>query len=481
MMKVLLAIFSILFTFAPAAAQATKKQPLKLGPEKQLFVDNFIINSVRNLKRVLHRPERHPGNPIMTGTESWEHWLIGVNGRAVIYDGETKEFKMWYGAYSSDPTLPYGQGYRVCYAVSKDGVNWTRPAIGQVEWQGSRKNNLLSWGDNWMRRPNVIKDTHERDPNRRYKMTYVDMIDGKSAIVKAYSKDGINWKLNVDRKPWFTNEHSANLLGWDPRIQQYVLYRRVIDVQDMIGRSTSVDFSNWSEPQVVLAPGLAELDKGFQGLAAFLYEDLYLGFLWVRDVPRRLYDSDLAFSRDGIKWERFLAADRFLGRGAPGSWDSEGVTPVAPVVHGDEIWIYYCGWNYPYGGASLRPAQEGWVVDGVRRQSAIGLARLRLDGFVSLDAGKETGLLITKTLELSGSLIVNADVRGELRVEILDEQGQPVPGFSAKECDPIRSDSIRHVVSWNGKSNLIALTSKPVKLRFIMHDGSLFSFSAKKQ
>ncbi|MCI0723391.1 MAG: hypothetical protein L0338_31175, partial [Acidobacteria bacterium] len=138
---------------------------------KYLFVDNSILQSVKNLKRVLHRPQPYPGNPIMMGTETWERWLIGVNGRAAIYDEETKEFKMWYGAYSSDSGMPMGQGYRVCYAVSKDGVHWTKPVLGQVNWEGSKKNNILGWGENWMRRPNVIKDSHEPDPNRRFKMT----------------------------------------------------------------------------------------------------------------------------------------------------------------------------------------------------------------------------------------------------------------------------------------------------------------------
>lgn len=475
-MKVVLTSLCLLLVAATASAQATKAPAIRIGSERQLFIDNFIIESVRNLKRVLHPPARHPDNPILTGTEKWERWLIGVNGRAVIYDEETKQVKMWYGAYSDDPSMPHGQGYRVLYAISDDGVVWTRPTIGQVEWQGSRDNNILSWGNNWMRRPNVIKDLRERDPNRLYKMTYVDVIDGKSAIVNAYSRDGINWR--ADSKPWFTNQHSANLLGWDPRVQRYVLYRRVVDIQHTIGRSTSTDFNSWSEPEVVLAPGLAELDKGFQGLAAFLYEGVYLGFLWVRDVPQRLYDAELVFSRDGMQWQRFTSADRFLGRGDTGTWDSEGVTPVAPVVFNDKIWIYYCGWNYPYGGASLRPAQEGWIVDGVRRQSAIGLATMRLDGFVSLKAVRETGLLITKPLELANSLIVNAEVRGDLRVEILDQQGRAIKGFSEADCDPIRTDSLRHVVSWNGKSNLSGLGNRPVKLKFTMRDGNLFSFSS---
>src|SRR5207248_600929 len=82
----------------------------------------------------------------------------------------------------------------------------------------SRENNILRWGENWMRRANVIKDTRDPDPERNYKMTYVDVIGGRTAITKAYSRDGIHWRLNGDGKPWFRENHNSNLLGWDPRI-----------------------------------------------------------------------------------------------------------------------------------------------------------------------------------------------------------------------------------------------------------------------
>src|SRR5438132_8838911 len=41
--------------------------------------------------------------------------------------------------------FPYTTLFRskVCYAVSKDGIHWTRVPLGQVEWEGSRANNIL--------------------------------------------------------------------------------------------------------------------------------------------------------------------------------------------------------------------------------------------------------------------------------------------------------------------------------------------------
>jgi len=65
-----------------------------------------------------------------------------------------------------------------------------------------------------MRRPNVIKDQHDPDPTRRYKMTYGDYVAEfeDSVVAKAYSPDGIHWDLDADDDPLYPR-HNANLLG----------------------------------------------------------------------------------------------------------------------------------------------------------------------------------------------------------------------------------------------------------------------------
>ena len=58
------------------------------------------------------------------------------------------------------------------------------------------------------------------------------------------------------------------------------------------------------------------------------------------------------------------------------------VTARAPVQVGDELYFYY-------GGC------QG-VHDEPHVQAAIGLARLRIDGFCSMRAGREVGYLVTR-------------------------------------------------------------------------------------
>ena len=93
-----------------------------------------------------------------------------------------------------------------------------------------------------------------------------------------------------------------------------------------------------------------------------------------------------------------------------------------------------------------------------------------------MDAGE--GRLTTKTLTMAGDrLVVNADAGlGSIAVEILDGEGQPVPGYSREEAELIDSDDLRHTVGWKGSSDVAALKGRPIALRFHMDRAKLYSF-----
>ncbi|MSU37308.1 MAG: hypothetical protein EXS36_19870 [Pedosphaera sp.] len=479
----------------PTARDPARRDPdiIAIGGNRQLFVDDWVVDSLKNLSRVVHSPTRQDGNPVLRGTEPWEKWTVDVNGHTTLYDDESHQFRMWYVSALISPDSAYGELHRVCYTVSTDGIHWTKPELGQVDWAGSRRNNLIQWGKNWMRRPNVLKDPQDPDPTRRYKMIYSDFIEGRTAIVKAYSIDGIHWRLNGDGQPWFRKQHNSDLLGWDASVQKYVHYVRMPGSPVSVGRSTSEDFVTWSEPQTVIAPKKGETGVNFMGLATFQHEGMYLGLIRVRAHTEkgrwaRAY-VELASSRDGIRWTRYSPGTPFFKEGDAGGWDSEMVTMSAPIVREGKLWFYFTGQNHAFGKAPLLKVQAGWKENGQQIESAIGLATLRQDGFVSLDAGKEAGIMVTKPLVIpngspGGGLSVNAAVRGELRIEILDPKGNVLPGFEASDCRPIKTDALEHAVHWDQKRNLDdeskpsieALRGKPVRLKFLLRDGSLYSF-----
>jgi hypothetical protein len=140
----------------------------------------------------------------------------------------------------------------------------------------------------------------------------------------------------------------------------------------------------------------------------------------------------------------------------------------------------------------VSPAQGGNPYAG----GSIGLATLRRDGFASMDgpgipmpaithtgardrnAGElPPGELITRPIVFSGGrLFVNARVpAGALTVEVLQADGSSFPGFSAADCVPVTGDSTAHPVTWRA-ADLSRLARTPVRLRFLLGAGGLYSF-----
>ena len=155
-----------------------------------------------------------------------------------------------------------------------------------------------------------------------------------------------------------------------------------------------------------------------------------------------------------------------------------------------------------HGGASchhdwwITGAQEGVkapeTTDLSLARFGLGLAKLRLDGFASLNAGRERpGIFITRPLISDGTrLVVNARCRdeGSLAAEMGAVDDNVIPGFSREECDVFSGDSVRHTFSWNGRTEIpVATTERAMypeperdrfrKIRFFMENAELYSFA----
>ena len=132
---------------------------------------------------------------------------------------------------------------------------------------------------------------------------------------------------------------------------------------------------------------------------------------------------------------------------------------------GDELWFYYCATASEHG------------ITG--RSGPICLAKLRLDGFVSVDGGDETGTLVTKSFRCEGGgLSINAAARGGMvGIAVLDESGVQYAGYSMQDCAAFDGDSVGHNVTWREKLSLEELKGRNVRLKFYIRSASLFSFS----
>ena len=113
--------------------------------------------------------------------------------------------------------------------------------------------------------------------------------------------------------------------------------------------------------------------------------------------------------------------------------------------------------------------------------TSTGLAKLRRDGFVSRHAGKEEGTLTTEPLTFDGKyLFVNVAVaskKSSLRIELLDKDGNIIPGFAKKDCDTLKGiDSTKQPVSWKGQTDLSALSNQTIRIKFYLTNGDLYAF-----
>ena len=97
----------------------------------------------------------------------------------MLYDDVEKLFKMWYTNihFSATervpkklvPTVPKEYPRGTCYAVSEDGFNWEKPSLGQVDFEGSKENNIVG-ADGWRSfKGGIFVDKNEHDPSKRFK------------------------------------------------------------------------------------------------------------------------------------------------------------------------------------------------------------------------------------------------------------------------------------------------------------------------
>ena len=243
----------------------------------------------------------------------------------------------------------------------------------------------------------------------------------------------------------------------------------------------------------------------FGELYVWPYEGLYIGFISVMDLtgmsPAGNQDGtqrvQLAVSRDLRHWTRVAERQTFIDLGPIGTFDAGlvGVAGCTPVILDDEIRIYYNGHAGSHIGHHFGRHNRAPVPGG------IGMATIRRDGFVALEvgqvgsgrvttdptgrtsAGAGEGYFRTKHFTFSGTkLFLNVDsaafgrANGITRVEFVEPDDTPIAGFSREECDPIKVDSVRHLVTWGGNPDISSLQDRIVRLKFYCRTTRLYSF-----
>lgn len=466
---------------APGIARAADAA-IDIGSRRELFVDRYLIDSLREASLRLHEPTS--AGIALKFDRPHEGVFCGYV--TVIKDGET--YRLYYRG------LPASRGGEAdhslktevtCYAQSADGINWTRPSLGIYEVQGSKDNNVILARSPACHNFSPFMDTRsDVEPAQRYKAVGGNSEVGLIAFVSA---DGVRFSKLRD-EPIISKGafDSQNVVFWSQAENCYVCYFRTFKMVGpegyrWISRTTSKDFRTWSEP--------VEMDMGDvppvhfytnQTSPYYRATHLYISF-FARFVPGRqvltkeevgrlgvvgdyfhdVSDACLMTTRGGNRYDRtFLESFVRPGRGAA-NWTSRTNYPTLGIVPtGDAMMSMYIQRKYATPSHCLERLT------------------LRPDGFASINAGFESGEAITKPLIFAGKQLamnVSTSAAGDVRVEIQNADGSPVVGYALADCDPITGDALDRSVAWKSGADLSVLAGKPVRLRFVMREADLYA------
>jgi hypothetical protein len=447
-------------------------ETIDLGRRRELFVNEHLIESKSGVVLKMHKPQAH--DVALVCDAPWEGNTSGYF--TLLQDGDL--FRYYYrGSHHGEPGGRPSHTGVTCYAESRDGITWTKPKLGQFEFEGSKDNNITHMGDGCGTFAPFLDTNPNCPPESRYKALATmgnDVERKKNPALQAYhSADGLRWSLMRD-KPVITagSFDSQNTAFFDKELGAYRAYWRYFtggytDERGWkpsgvraIRTATSKDFLTW-ENQADLAYGKEAPKVQLYTNAVRPYArapHLMLGFPTRYQPKGSQVEPVLMTSRDGVNFKRWEEPLIPITAPKDRDWNRSNYMTIGVLSlpgKPDELSVYATEAYYQGPGSRIRRFT------------------FRVDGFVSASSAK--GELITKPLIFEGTkLTLNLVSRGETRVEVQDETGKTIPGFAVDDCALINGDLIDHMVSWKGGS-LAPLAGNPVRLRFELREADLFA------
>lgn len=463
-----LAVFTLLaFAAFNARFAFTADEPLDVGSRLELFAEPHLVGKLTGDARlVVHEPT--PKEVVLVTDKPWEGNTCAYY--TIFRDG--KKYRMYYrGSHYDTKTRKAAHREVTCYAESSDGIHWKKPNLGLFEFNGSKDNNIV-WDGIGTHCFAVFKDTNPDCPaDAKYKAISRGRPRGKKGLYTFASPDGIHWK-QTSKGPVITQGafDSQNLAFWDPVRKLYVAYyRNFRNGKRDIMTCTSKDFVTWSKPVYLKISGAPREHLYTNAVLPYSRAPhLKIGFP-TRYLPK---GSQVAptfmISRDGLNFLRYkqpvipnsAPKDREGNRSNYMTWGLVQLPgkPDRYSVYATEA--YYTGPN-----------------------SRVRRFEYRVDGFVSAFADDDGGEVLTAPLKFDGKqleLNFRTARSGGIRVELQDEEGKPIEGFTLADCKPLRGDSIKKTVAWKSGSDVSRLAGKTIRVRYNLKNAHLYCMQFAK-
>jgi len=490
----------------------TAAEAVVLDDETQLWFDDSLVDKAltHGVTRQVNGPEKI--ERVLKPEMPWE--ALGFIFYSSVVMVDSRSFLLYYGTYDAEKKKHF------CVATSEDGLKWERPKLGLREFGGNKDNNILAVDAVEA----CVIDERRAKPGAGFRLFYTRHWPDpeRAGVYTATSQDGIHWKEMEERMLPFVPDSQPSAF-WDDATREYLIYLRAWDKKRCVAQAAVTEVEKpwpytdmghpyhvWGrdkiptlsdELPIVMRPDAKDPPTVELYTSVCLkYDDqAYLAFpaaftlykgpeFEKRALPKTSdgpFEVQMAVSRNGLNWERFRQPYLPAGTydGVKLELVSMGVGMVHPMPrHANDVRLlqYFVGWPYTHGMPVVwdrDPAErQKWMK---QERGGIYCATQRLDGFVSMDAGKEEGTLVTKAVKLTDKrLFVNVKTGpgGGVKVALLDLDGHPWPGFGADTCELIRGDELHREVKWKGQSPDSFPQNEPLCVQFTMRNAKLFSW-----
>ena len=401
--------------------------------ERVLFVDLLALSELRGVELAQGQPVKLDG-PILTPQQVavWRGGEIKPLGAPRVWRDDGR-LLMELGPRGPMGSAVYGR------LESDDGLDWRWcDAAEQGVWIDGQRDTAAECRVTW------FLDDGEPDRRRRYKGALIRGLwtqNPRRWLVT--SPDGVHWKTEAEIVGMHHLAEHGGPSFRDPRTGDYVAVGRTSSSgHRALGMLRSQDLVHWeggaplldvddptgSPPQ--LRRGHPVADRILDPAGEKHAEQIYWGTVWPEsgaylclygryDWDAR-YAAHLAFSRDGLTFQRPFRAHPFLPTGAPGEWDSGivfmdfGVTRPVPFPEHGLLRLYYAGSTWRHGA------------DPYRTPAAVGVADLPQDGWTYLRPKRDAPLPATATtvpIQAAGAARLRLNAQGPVTAAPLSMDG----------------------------------------------------------
>lgn len=422
------------------------------------------------VKIVAHQPFVEP-TPVLVGDTPWETSRAGMFA-TILKIGD--EYRMWYDGI--------GPRIKLCYATSKDGVEWVKPALGLHEFNGSKENNIIINNDV----PNQVDEgwcvlyQEEAPETERFKMIFTRVFyaeDGSHTVwqMGAVSPDGIHW---TETGKLFRGGDTQSSLVYDKKRKKYVVFTKAQD-PDNIARRTLIrvesdDFKTFGAPMYVLhGDPNDDPDTDYYTPAYHVWkgaENAHVLFPTRFHRTEDFTEVQIAVSRDLYNWSKpsggkVIISPEYTGR-------KSHYADMGMIEDGKGNWIHFFG-SGTNGHHGSRAPLNG-------KPNGLGIYRFvyREDGYTSLHA-ESHGCITTLPRIRAKGLKINADIQyyGSIKIAATHPvTNQPHEGFGFDDCVLEPLDCNSYAVKWKKPMSEIP-TDIGYRLKFKMYKADLYSYT----